>query len=291
MKTLIQNYTSTLSTEAMYIHRCLLEAGESVHLWTNQNQSAFDTFDFVKPDLFISHYKFLTRDIIKYLSQNKNISMTLNVTGASQENINTLEQIVKDNGINVPLIFTNLHESISNIVSRQIPLKHIYPAADVFLPALPTPEYEVKSCFLTLENSEMLQALKPNGSYHIVSFNQPSEDRYADMYLDVTSCVSFYDKYEKCILVGDINFVTSQMFYDCMLRCKSITVKVPNEQEKAFNTILASLFNESDSDDMSALIKNQVKSRHNCIKRTARLFRQLRVKELGDKLERMGDRQ
>ena len=65
MKTLIQNYSSALSTEAMYFNRCLQEGGVDSVLWANGQTSAFDIFDAVRPEIFISHYKFITTDITK----------------------------------------------------------------------------------------------------------------------------------------------------------------------------------------------------------------------------------
>ena len=75
MKTLIQNYTSALSTEPMYINKCLNECGGQSVLWSDPSVSAFDAFDHSSPDLFITHYKFLTNDVVKYLSQNKKIQI------------------------------------------------------------------------------------------------------------------------------------------------------------------------------------------------------------------------
>lgn len=289
MKILVQNYSSALSTEPMYIHRCIIESTlAQSYLWADQNQSAFDTFDYVKPDIFISHFRFLTNDIIKYLSQNKNIAMALNVTGASQENIDMLENIIEKNNINIPLIFTNLYESTNNISSKKLNFKHVYPATDVFLPVMPTPDYELDTCFFSLENDKLLDKLKSKEEkYHIVSLNNPSDERYADMYLDITRCFTFYQKYKRCVLVGDINFVTSQLLYDCILRSKSINIHVPDDQQNALNNIIKNLFEEVSGDDISNIIKTQVMVKHNCIRRTSRLFRLLKVKELSDKLETM----
>ena len=45
MRILIQNYTSMLSTEAMYLAKSLELAGQDVYLWQDPNISAFDMFD------------------------------------------------------------------------------------------------------------------------------------------------------------------------------------------------------------------------------------------------------
>ena len=79
MKTLIHNYSSGLSTEPMYFNQCLTECGVESHLWGDPNVSAFDMFDAINPEIFISHYRFLTNDIIKYIRQNNKIEMILNM--------------------------------------------------------------------------------------------------------------------------------------------------------------------------------------------------------------------
>lgn len=287
MRTLIQNYSSTLSTEPMYLHRCLVESGEEAHLWSDQNQSAYDIFDYIKPDLFVSHYKFLTNDILKYLSQSKNIAMALNVTGASQDDIEKVESVLQQAKVNIALTFTNLYE---NTLRSKLDIKQLYPAADIFLSALPTPDYEMDTCFFALSDSEDLNTLQSKESnYHTVGFTQ-SDKPYADMSLDVTSSVSFYNKYRKCVLVGDVNFVTSQILYDCLLKCKSINLKVHESQQKVLDSRLANLFSEISGEDMSEILKNQIKTKHNCIRRSAKFFRLLKAKDVSEKLERMSEK-
>lgn len=285
MKTLIHNYSSTLSTEPMYIHRSLVEIGETANLWSNQTQSAFDTFDYFRPDLFVSHYKFLTHDILKYLSQTKGISLALNLTGASSEEIATVDSVIKSAHIDMPLVFTNTYE----IVASNLEIKQLLPAADIFLPAMPTPEYEMETCIFALSDSKELSEIKSQESnYHTVGFTRQEENQYADMFLDVSSSMSFYHRYKKCIIVGDVNFTTSQILYDCMLKCKAINIKVPQEQQKVLDKRLASLFSESEG-TISEVLKSQTKNKHNCIRRVARLFRLLKAKDISEKLERMSE--
>ena len=293
MKTLIQNYTSALSTEPMYIHRCLIEAGEEAVLWSDPNQSAFDSFDFTKPDLFISHFKFLTQDIIKYLSNNKNISMVLNVTGAQQNELETLEAMAKDSGVNIPLVFTNLYDVTNNLSSKSINLKSLYPAADIFLPIMPTPDYEIDTCILSITNNDMVkEAIKSQDNYHIASLGGQGQEEYHDMLLDISSAASFYHKYKKVILADDINVVSSQLLFDSLLRSQKVNIKVPEEQQELLDGILATLFVEGDGDDkdLREMLKGQIRRRHNCFRRVARLFKLVKSSEVSNKLEKIGEK-
>jgi len=295
MKTLFQNYCSTLSTEAMYFHRCFQEAGEDALMWGDLNQSAFDTFDYASPDLFVTHFRFLTNDIMKYLSGNSKIDMVLNVTGATKENINELEDLFSKSNIKTPIMFTNLYEANNNLGGASSKVQGIYPGADVFLPVMPTPEYKLENCFFSLDQNEELEKLKQNEEeYHTISFNPSSEVKYSDMTLDVTTAVSFYHKYKNCHLIGDINFVSSQILFDCLLKADAVKIKVPKDQQETLDSIFTLLFKEPpkehEKEEMVNIIKGQIKKRHNCFKRASRLARLIKNGDLSNKLERMSDK-
>lgn len=290
MKTLFQNYSSVLSTEPMYFHRCLIEAGGEAVMWHGEQQnSAFDTFDYVKPDVFVTHFKFLTQDVVKYLSGNKNIGMVLNVTGATPDDIGQIQDL--GNHLNLITTFTNLYDANNNLRGTGSNVNGIYPGADLFLPVMPTPEYKIKNCILSLDNNSQLQEVKSNEEeYHVISFNPNPDEKYSDMMLDITSAVSFYEKYERCHLVGDINFVSSQILFDSLLKAESVKIKVPEGQQEMLNSIFGALFKEpAKVEDMAEIIKTQVKRRHNCFKRTSRLCRFLKNSEMSSKLEKIGE--
>lgn len=281
MKTLIQNYTSSISTEPMYIERCLLECGQEAQLWANPGLSAFDAFDSSNPDLFITHYSFLTQDIVKYLSSKRNISMALNITGAGKQEIEKIEQISKD--INLPILFTNLYET-NKVESQKIKTITLYPAADIFLPSIPTPDFSIQSCVLSIQNNDLPnEKLKGVETYHKLTLNQQAN--YGDMSLDIASMRSFYDKYEEVILADDISFVTSQVLFDSILGSKKVSLEVFPNQRETLDKILAELFVQEESEDIADLIKSQVKSRHNCFKRCSRLFRSLKATDIASQME------
>ena len=282
MRTLIQNYTSAISTEAMYIERCLLESGEQAQLWANPELSAFDAFDTVNPDLFITHYTLLTHDIIKYLSSKPSISTAMNITGATEEDISKIEDLCSN--IDLPILFTNLYETANRVESKKIKTITLYPAADIFLPPIATPDFSIQSCVLSIQKNDLYDTkLKDIKTYHKLSLN-PQAD-YGDMSLDIASVRSFYDKYEEVVLADDINFVTSQVLFDSILGAKKVSLEVFPHQREALDKILAELFIQQETDDIADLIKSQVKNRHNCFKRCARLFRSLKSEDVALKME------
>ncbi len=291
MKTLIQNYTSALSTEPMYIHRCLSECGYEAFLWSNPQMSAYDIFDMHQPDLFITHYKFLTNDILKYLSKKKQIKMVLNISGASQSEIDVIENIAKAKNVNIPFVFTNLYESNNNVKTKNIKCINLYPAADIFLASVPTPDYNLQACVISIQKNDLMtEAIKDKETYHILSLNPESSD-YADMSLDIAGLSSFYHRYDEVILADDINLVTSQILFDSILKSKRVILKVSENQQQLLDSILAKLFIEDNSkSDISDLIRGQIKRKHNCFKRTARLFRALKMEDISRKMREMSDK-
>ena len=284
MKTLIQNYTSSISTEPMYIERCLQECGEESQIWANPQLSAFDAFDSFNPDLFITHYSFLTSDIIKYLSNKQSITVALNITGITEADLQKLEELSQ--GVNLPLLFTNLFET-NSVVSKKIKTISLYPAADIFLPTIPTPEFSIQKCIISVTENDMYEEkLKGVETYHKFSFN--AESLGADMALDIASMRSFYPKYDEVLIADDVSFVTSQVLFDGILNAKKVSLQVPESQQETLDKILAELFvsnDDQDDKDISEVIKSQVKIKHNCFKRCARLFRSLKAEDVASKME------
>ena len=278
MKTLIQNYTSALSTEPMYINKCLNECGGQSVLWSDPSVSAFDAFDHSSPDL--------TNDVVKYLSQNKKIQMVLNVSGAQQAELDQVDSLLEGFGVNIPLVFSNAYQANTVAKTKKVKFINLFPAADIFLAPIGTPAYSIDTCVVGIQNSDLVQeSIKGKKTYHIFSLN-PEAD-YADMSLDITGMTSFYNKYKTVVLADDLNVVTSQLLFDGMLRANKINIKVPENQKDNLDKILALLFVESpEKKDIADILRDQIKSKHNCFNRVARLLRSLGgVKDIAQKME------
>ena len=149
MISLVYNYSSNVSTEPLYLQKCITEAGGTSHLWADHSISTFDIFDSIKPDVFICHFSRFTTDMLKYLSNNKNISIVLNITGAADEHIQSIEQAFDVNNISCPFFFTNTHKLIKTVNTKR-EIKCILPSIDVFLPKLTPPLFNADACYICL---------------------------------------------------------------------------------------------------------------------------------------------
>ena len=139
MTMLFHNYSSSTSTEPLYLHNALEKCGVESVLWSDSNASAYDVFDTTKPDVFVTHFRTFGQDIFRYMKENNSCSLVLNVTGASQSQVESIEKELDKAGIKVDFFFTN---SFDNKLKTKFKLHNLYPAADLF--NLP-PQQNVKS--------------------------------------------------------------------------------------------------------------------------------------------------
>jgi len=288
MISLVYNYSSSISTEPLYLQKCITEAGGKSHLWADSSISTFDIFDSINPDVFICHFSRFTTDMLKYLSNNKNTSIVLNITGAADEHIQAIDQAFDSNNITCPFFFTNAHKLIKTVNTKR-ELKYILPGIDVFLPKLTPPLFNTDTCYIATEKSDLLSKFIEDDnqeSYHLISVHNGEG---FDIQLTIKDLVSFFDKYKVCNLVGGIDFVMSQMFYEASFRSKGISLRVSNEDHDNIDNLFKSLFVEEEGKNIGDVVRQQLKRDHTCFNRTSQLIRALRDEELASKIDKIGN--
>lgn len=191
MRTLVQNYSSEASTEAMYFNQALLEVGLESHLWRN-GESAFDIFDNTKPDLFITHFGLLSKDIVKRLT-GSDIKVAINMTGANEDILKQLQNLP----INLALAFQN------DKTSLHLPV--ISPCADVFMSRRLTdaPDYKIEALFV-VEGPEDFKSFEPmmgaSETYHVITpSSNLKEFKGVDAHLPLMALSSIYSKYNSVV--------------------------------------------------------------------------------------------
>jgi len=289
MKTLIHNYSSTFTIEPMYFSKCLEMVGVDAAFWANPSVSAYDMFDATLPDVFISHFAYLTQDIVKYLDQSsKNIEVILNVTGCSEEQLAMVDSLTSNNKLKIPFVFSNTPDNIIQPKTKTVKSVNILPAVDIFVPAGGLPDYNIDVGIVYTQPSDLLeQYVKDKDNYHLLCLGDSKE---ADLNVTIQSLRSLYSKYKEVTLLGNIGDVYSQIMLETMMFSDKATIKVPQEQEEVLGRIFQSLFSDDNSsEDMSQIVKSQVKRKHTCISRAARLCRFLKNEEAATKLEKMRD--
>ena len=285
MKMLLQNYSTPLSTEALYLHRCMIESKCDAVLWADRNISAFDIFDATNPDIFLTHFRFITQDILKYLS-GSNIDVVLNITGADNKMINQIETDFASRKIKTKLLFTNSHEIMSPLNKSQTKLINILPGLDIFVPKQEVTPFNLPTCIVTSGNTDTIKSFTDKEeSYHTIGIGTDEKD--FDFNLDIASFISIIDRYDKALLVDDLHVVFSQLFFESTFRCPSTILQVPDNQKETLNKILATLFHDQEADNISVAIKEQIKRKHTCFNRTARFLKSIGCKDEENKVKKL----
>lgn len=283
MKISFYNYANAKSTEPLYLQRTLHQAGVESTVWADPQISAFDFFDTVKPDVFVTHYATLTTDIIKYLS-NSNIDLVLNTTSATPSDMLSLEGMINETNIKCPLMFHNEIQPSAKATSK-IKTEEILPACDVFFPQMPPSQRTIPVAIVSSEEGELLDdTIKQinSESYHLLSYGK--EDDKFDMSVDLAALNKIYHLYDTIILVGDVNEVTSQVFFDMTLKSRRCSVRIKDEQQPIFNKFLSRIISEEPTEnDDPAAIKNmitaQILRKHTAYNRAERLMKFLKNDE------------
>ena len=288
MKMLIQNYSTALSTESLYLHRAMIEAECDVVFWADKNISTFDMLDQTKPDSILTHFRFITHDMMKYLS-GSNIELILNVTGADKQIIDQIESELTNKNIKTPLFFTNTHDIITPAINGKTKIVNLLPALDIFVPKQDLSPFEIDTAFITTEPTDLMKTLTESEEvYHTIGMG--SDNKEFDFNLDIPNLISVIDRYKKCIIVDDINIAFSQLFFECTFRCPRTILKVPENQRSTLDKVLATLFHLQDSEDISETIKLQIKRKHNPFNRAARLLRYLKCDNESTKVQSFGEK-
>lgn len=279
MKLLIQNYSSPFTTEPFYLMECLKRVGVDAHLWADNNISAFDMFDTVQPDVFIGHFAYLTEDIIKYLSQNKNIKPVINVTGTNEQQLKGITDTFMSIGLENQILFTNNFSHPHGEAVHQI-----LPCFDVFVQQA-QPQFNIPLGVIADSKTESLDNfLKDKDVYHIASYAKKEE--WSDYATDIRSFWGVSRCYDEVTLVDDGMISMSQFFFQATMLCNKFNViNQTVEQKEAFQQILSMLFSsEETNDSVETVIKNQIVKNHTCFNRASQLAEILGMKEEAQKL-------
>lgn len=272
MKILFHNYTNSLSTEPLYLHNALVKSGINSVLWSNKQISAYDMFDTHKPDVFVTHFQVFTYDIMNYLKNNNNCQIVMNVTGASQSQLESIEKTFSEFSFKCPFIFTN---SFDPIPKSKLNLVTMYPASDIFnLDYMQSKDFTIPEAIISDKFDEKVQNYIANKEvFHLLYINGNELDSNFDIRVSVQSLPQIYRLYKKITLIADNDICCSQVFLDMNLNCNEVEIQSANPN--GFKKMLSEMFVESDNENIQQEIKNQIKARHTPFHRAARFMKYL----------------
>lgn len=189
MRSLIQNYSSEISTEPVQFNQALLELGVEATMW-DAKLSAFDVFDRANPDIFITHYSLVSKDLVKRLKDTE-VKVALNCTGINSENLDILNGC----GLKVDLAYTNFPNDLNLTV--------IQPCCDIFLARrkVDAPKYDIDNLIIINDQSDLhLLDNPPTGTFHVLTTRQDLNAlKEVDAYLPIHSMYSVFSNYKHIV--------------------------------------------------------------------------------------------
>jgi hypothetical protein len=239
----------------------------------SDGMSSYDNFDLVNPDFFITHGSKLTNDTMSYLREHTNIHLVLNISGISQEQINSLENLLKSYGVNRVTFFINYPNH--GIITKNINVFVLAHSADIFLAKNNEVKYQIQQGVVVSNKS---QITKREGTYHYLS-NTSSLSKDVDIFLPAVYMSNFYKNYDK-IVFKSFGKVIPQTYFDAIFSGNMVEYEPDSSNDPAI-AVLANIFEGCDTFEK---VKQQVRNKHTCLHRTKSLLSQLPCNELVVKL-------
>tara|TARA_R100000005_G_C5003445_1_gene211818 strand:+ start:9512 stop:10381 length:870 start_codon:yes stop_codon:yes gene_type:complete len=275
MKILVQNYINGESSEAGYFHETFSNIGLQCQMWSD-NMSAYDKLDSYSPDVLVCHYMWMSHDIFKYFSNRSNMSLVLNVTGATQNEVEIIEDIITKNNVQAPFFYTNLSKNMNKVKPKKIKLHSIMNGADVFFgfSQQPSVEYDIDLGIVSdyTIGSRFSDAKEGIKSWHTLTTSPDLES--ADVKSDLRMMSLLFQNYKKLIVSTESGRV-GQSFFDAVLYGKDVEFrgKYETQQENAQKDI--ELFLGKDKEKW----RKRLSSNHTCLNRAKQLLSKLKHEE------------
>ena len=284
MRVLIQNYSTNNSTEPMYLCQCLQSSGLTAALWNPSQSSAFDAFDTIKPDVFITKFEHFNNDIYKWLIQSQQTQCVINMTGAQQEHVGILDQMSEK--LNIPFVFTNEPKGRQKLKEGKVKIHGLLPAHDVFLDAIPSvaPDYEIELGILAgYDSRSRTKEIYDNfESYHFLSTESSLTDSL-DVTAPIMNLASLLSRYKNIVISEDGPNI-NQVLFEALAKCDSVFYKCKYEshQDKIVPLLQKILGSKEglEFNKKSVSFKSRVMEKHTCFNRASSLAKLLKAEEL-----------
>lgn len=266
MKVLISDYSSNHTTEPLYLNTIFNTIGCESTIWP-KNISTFDMFDMSMPNLHITHHSMLTKDLAIYL-QNTKINIIVNITGISQQNLTSLDNIFSEYNIHPLFFFVNGYDSNLKSKTNIVSILH---GADIFLGKIQQ-QYEIDYGIFVDNKNQM----EPIGqTYHYIT-NSDNLTNDVDIYLPVFRLNNLYVNY-KNIVIKYFNKILPQILFDASIYNGNVFFDI--KDRSLLDDHLKKLLGEENkcnlNNDESGKIRDLILKKHTCLHRAKSLLSQL----------------
>jgi hypothetical protein len=239
-------------------------------IWHPSQISAYDIFDIVKPDVYLTHALMINTEAVQYMKSNKSIKMVISTNGLNQKETEELEDLIQNQDINCAFLF---NDALCSNKTKQINTVCVNAGADVFV-NVDDASYDIDKAIIVNDSSEIKEY---DGSYHIISPNSKVSDN-VDLFLPSAKISSIIKNYKEVVfrsLEG-----SSQLLYDCIYYGNKVILDFEDKdyQNKTLN-IINKVLKIDISNEAPEKIKETVTSKHTCLNRAKSLLSQFSCKQ------------
>ncbi len=275
MKFLISDYSSSETTEPLYLNTIFNSLGCNSTIWT-QNTSAFDALDIAKPDVLITHFTKISKDMLVYLRESKEIDIIINITGLNQENLKRVESALNEFEIKPLFFFVNRYDH--NLKSHKTNINVILHGADVLF-GKHGKAYSIENAII-VNNKDQITPI--GETYHYLSSSQNMENE-ADIVMPAHKLITLYHNYDNVIFKYFTNYLP-QEFFDAGYYNGSVYFDI--NDRSYLDQCLVKLFGEENvCTKENSKIYHKIKQKHTCLHRAKSMLSQLPCKEYTDRLQ------
>jgi hypothetical protein len=300
MRVLIQDYSSPNSTEPMYLCQSFNSVGIQASLWNSDRMSAYDVFDSFQPNLFVAHFTKITSDCVKYLAQNQHIKSIINMTGAQQNHVEQLDDLLRKTGLNCQFIFTSTPKKMNKLKSSVVEVVELLAAADIFAAATqPKPEdFNVENCVITNYDSRSRLSSQLDGTSHHFISNSAELTEQLDITAPELNLQALYPNYKNVIISRDDQVIPQSLFSSIY---HGANVFYKGKYETQAKVVMDSLQNiyrgiegcfELGESFSHKKIREETVRKHTCFNRTQKICAKLEWQEIKQRFdEKIGELQ
>ena len=216
MKILIKDYTSSRSTQAMYlVHGLQNVPNVQAGLWSGDG-SLYDAMDQFQPDLLIMHMLAFGNDVVSYLRDDDTppVKLAMCVTGVTNESIEGVDANLRRDGLSdsIALYFSSRNKNmLPKTKTTMLPLLE---AADPVAVGKHSMDYKIDTCVVIDKESEVRND-DYGRSFHFASSN-PDLQGKADLCLNQGQLATLLKNYSN-VVIKHATSTIPQVFFDAAL--------------------------------------------------------------------------
>jgi hypothetical protein len=241
MKVVIENFSTTNDTQALYFASTLNQLGHDATVFDRAKSSIYDVMDRNHPDLYITHGLMMSQELMFYLENNdSDLDILFSINGMTSDQIVGLDRFVNNAEINSSFFFTHFEkDKIPKINHNLVQIKC---AADLnLLEQRPNIEYNIDKAVFVYSAESIKEY---DGSYHTLTTNPNIKDS-VDIYLPEISLGPLYRFYDTIIFRDNPGYIP-QAFFDAIIMGAKVYFDIDdNAKREHFNEMVVKTFKDN----------------------------------------------